>query len=337
MSKEKVYYFPPLKGKEYKNPYSANYRNSLAKRYDVVNIKGAPSVGMSIAFILSVFRADIYVINWLENIGKYKFGSLQFELVKLGLWIIKKRKARIVWMFHNKHPHGGHDKCSKWLHDYMFRNASLIISHSKEATEYAKNRTSIKVIYVCHPIHPIKMKSWEGEAKNSDVFIWGNIFGYKGVYEFLQEEAKRHTDLIIRIIGKAENKKLADEIKSMCRDNIIFENRRAEFGEIEAYIRKSRYVLFPYIGSCVSSSGALIDTLVMGGTPVGPEIGAFKDLSDEGVCRIYKDYNDLFDLLNKDYSIKDETRQTFINGNSWDNLIDIIVNNLEPLIPTPRC
>ena len=250
---ERVYYYPPLKGKEYPNPYSANYREALAKRYKLANIKGAPPIGMSIAFILSVLRADIYVINWLENIGYLRFGDIQFWFVRVGLWIIKQRKKKIVWMFHNIHPHGGHNKYSKWLHEYMFKNASLIISHSKEATEYAEKHTNIKVIYVCHPVHPIKMEHKNIEVAETDVFIWGSIVPYKGVYEFLQEEAKRNTGLRIRIIGNAKDKKLAESVSSLCKGNIVFENRWGGFDEIEAYVRKCRYVLFPYVGSCVSS------------------------------------------------------------------------------------
>ena len=155
---ERVYYYPPLTEKEYPNPYSNNYRAALAKRYKLANIDGAYPIGLSIGFFLSVFRADIYIINWLENISYFRYGPMQFRLVKLGLWILNKRKCKIVWMFHNIHPHQGHNASSQWLHKYMFSHASLIISHSKEATEYAKEHTDKKVICVCHPVHPIKME-----------------------------------------------------------------------------------------------------------------------------------------------------------------------------------
>ena len=332
---KRLYYFPPRKGGSYGNPYSENYRTALAARFKLVNIEGAPPIGMSIAFILSVLRADIYIINWLENIAYFKFGKIQFLLVKLGLWVLRKRRAQIVWMFHNIHPHGGHNKESKWLHDYMFRHATLIISHSQEAAAYARERVKevrgsaepLPVRYVCHPVHEIAM----GEvpvAEPCDVFIWGTIVAYKGVAEFLEEYERHGSTLRVRILGGCEDEALAEAVTKRATGNVTFERRRASFEEITAGIRASRYVLFPYVGSCVSSSGALIDTVVLGGTPVGPSVGAFKDLNEEDVCLTYTDYDDLFRMLKEEHAVTDKARKEFLERNSWDNLVKVISDNL---------
>lgn len=331
MKKEKVYFFPPHpRFEEYGNPYSQNYRDALKKRYEIANLDGIPHLASSVSMVLNIFRADIYIINWMENVGYSKLGDIQFLLDRFALWAIKKRGKKIVWMFHNIHPHGGHNKYSLWLHDYFFKNASLIIAHSKEAAEYAKGHTEKKVLYVCHPIHPIKMKDHTDIVVEScDVLIWGSVVPYKGIYEFLQQVTERKTDLRIRILGECESKSLAKQIKGLCNSRITFENRRASFEEIAASIKKSHYTLFPYVGSCVSSSGALIDTIMMGGNPVGPNVGAFRDLADEDVCHIYKDYDELFSILeHQNLSIGDKARKEFYNNNSWDHLIDIIHDNL---------
>ena len=325
---EKVYYYPPLKGKEYRNPYSANYRAALSDKYRIVNVRNRRAVALSLSFIFNAFRADVYIINWLENIGYRRFGSMQFLLVKLGLNVIRLRGKKIVWMFHNIHPHEGHSACSRWLHKYMFRNASLIISHSMEAADYARQRTEVKVLYVCHPVHVISLNDKGQDVEACDVFIWGSIMPYKGVYEFLQEEAKRKAGLRIHILGRCNDSRLNENIKSLCSGRVTFDNRRAEFEEIAAYIKRSRYVLFPYVGSCVSSSGALIDTLVMGGTPVGPSVGAFSDLAKEGMCLTYHDYDGLFRTLQEKRSIEDRDRRDFIRRNSWERLVDVIGENL---------
>lgn len=327
--RERVYYFPPLKGKRYGNPYSANYRAALSERYEVANIAGAPPIGMSIAFILSVLRADIYIVNWLENIAFFKCGKAQFALVKLGLWIIRMRKARIVWMFHNIHPHGGHNAESRWLHDYLFRHASLIISHSEEAAAYARQRTAVPVEYVCHPVHEIERGVYDGEVPQCDVFMWGSVVAYKGIREFLEEYHRRGSTLKVRIIGGCEDAELDAAIRALTNDRVTYERRRASFEEVEAGIKVCRYVLFPYVGSCVSSSGALIDTIVLGGTSVGPSVGAFADLGREGVCLTYGSYDDLFALLDQEHVISPEQRRTFIARNSWRGLVDVIARKLE--------
>lgn len=51
--------------------------------------------------------------------------------------------------------------------------------------------------------------------------------------------------------------------KKLTNSNVVYENRRASFGEIAKQVCLSKYVLFPYVGNSISSSGALIDTLVL--------------------------------------------------------------------------
>lgn len=328
-ARERVYYFPPRKGGSYGNPYSQNYRDALSERYKVVNINGASPIGKSIAFFLSIFRADIYIVNWLENIAFFRFGKMQFVLVKFGLWIIRKRGAQIVWMFHNMHPHGGHNAESRWLHDYLFRHASLIISHSEEAAAYARERTAVKVIYMCHPVHDITRGTWRGETPpECDVLMWGSVVAYKGIREFLEVYHRRGSKLKVRIIGGCKDAELDAAIRALTNDNVTYEKRRASFEEVEAGIKTSRYVLFPYVGSCVSSSGVLIDTIVLGGTPVGPSVGAFRDLDSEGVCLTYNSYDELFTLLSKDSTISPANRRQFIASNSWRGLVERIAEEL---------
>ena len=86
----------------------------------------------------------------------------------------------------------------------------------------------------------------------------------------------------------------------------------------------------PLCGQLCFESGALIDTVVMGGTPVGPTVGAFKDLNEEGVCLTYTDYDDLFRMLKEEHAVTDKARKDFLQRNSWDNLVDVIYKgNLE--------
>lgn len=328
--KERVYYSPQHpRFKEHDNPYSQNYRDALKKKYKIANYESIPYLVSSMSFTLGALRADIYIINWLENIGYSKLGAVQFMFVRLGLWIIKKRKKKIVWMFHNIHPHQGHNRISLWLYNYLFKNATLIISHSREAAKYVRKHTSVKVLYVCHPVHPINIIENDIKVEACDVLIWGSVAPYKGIYEFMEQATKRHSNLRIRVIGKCDNKSLAFIINEFCNDHITFENRKISFEELAACVKRSRYVLFPYVGSCVSSSGALIDTVVLGGNPVGPNVGAFKDLADEDVCHIYKDYDELFSILeHQELSISDKAREDFCHNNSWDHLVDVIVENL---------
>lgn len=122
---------------------------------------------------------------------------------------------------------------------------------------------------------------------------------------------------------------MVESIQKLCGKNVLFENRRASFEELAGLIQHTKYVLFPYTGDCVSSSGALIDTIALGGLPIGPNKGAFKDLAQEGVCVTYQDYDELFSILGKS-SISDKSKiEDFIMKNSWNTFTDFLYENLQ--------
>lgn len=326
----KVFFFPSAPRGGYTNPYITNYKNAIKKDFNVLNMDSQATPMLSLTFLLYSFKADIYIINWLESVCFLRFGFLQFFLARLGLWIIKLRKKRIVWMFHNIHPHQGDNKLSNRIQKTLFKQSDLIITHSLEAAMYAGEKTDKKVLYKCHPVKEISVTSQYGDKGTCcDVFIWGTILPYKGVYEFISLEEIRQSKLKIIIIGECANKELAKKINSQCNDNIHFENRRASFDELAQYIKNSKYTLFPYVGDCVSSSGALIDTIVLGGTPVGPNVGAFNDLKKEDICLVYRDYTELLNIIYSSNVISDNQRSLFIKANSWKSFSEFLKVNLD--------
>lgn len=316
-SMKSLYYFPSASQNSYSNPYSIYYKKALEPYFNVLEKKNEPAKILSWSFLKSAFIADVFIVNWLESIPFLRLGYIQYLLVLCGLKIICWRKKKIVWMFHNIHPHQGNNKYSKKIQNILFKQATLIISHSKEATKYARQKTEKEVIYKCHPISTILVKPFKKKVNQCDVLIWGTILPYKGIYEFVSDKEIQNSNLRIRIIGKCLDTELCDKIKSQCNKYITFENRRIDFEELAACCKQSRYVLFPYVGNCVSSSGALIDTIALGGTPIGPHIGAFKDLAKEGVCLTYTDYGNLILILKKNIIISDALKNDFMNHNSW--------------------
>ena len=68
------------------------------------------------------------------------------------------------------------------------------------------------------------------------------------------------------------------------------------------------------------SSGALADSVSYGASVIGPNIGAFADLSKEGVIKTYNDLDDLKSLLencNNRNNINDRVDR-FINLHTWE-------------------
>lgn len=319
----KLYYYPPG---EYGNPYSINYKKALSDYFDVLEPDNKhPKFSMLGLYILKrSFQADVYVFNWIENIGNYRLPFIQWLLTILAILMIKLRGKKLIWMFHNIHPHTGSSFYSSTVSWLLFRVSSLIVSHSKDAANYAQSKTKHKVVHKCHPIKLFSDKdlAFDGKVEKCDVLIWGSIIRYKGIAEFISRLEIQNSELHIRIIGKSSDKSLIDEIKQYCNDHIILDEKRASFGEIAAYCKSSKYVLFPYIGDCVSSSGALIDTIAMGGIPVGPNVGAFKDLEEEGMCITYNNYQELSNVLNGSVSI--DNNKEFLHVNSWKSFVSYI-------------
>lgn len=327
---KKLYYYPSARKGVYLNPYSAHYKEAMNKYFRVLDTKARDVPGLSTLLLPYSFVADVFIFSWIENIRGAHAGILQFWNVCLCLFIIRLRRKKIVWMFHNFHGHGGQNRYADYLMSYLFKHACLIICHSKAAAEYAKERAACPVRYECHPVAPLNnLAPYAGTAETNDVLIWGAISPYKGIPEFLSYEGTRTSGLKILIIGKCSNAELEKRIRSLCTGNIRFDNRKPDFSELKAGIAKSRYVLFPYVGGSISSSGALIDTIALGGTPVGPNVGAFKDLAEDGLCYVYDTYGGLMNILAGDKRIDDRTRRKFISGNTWEAFAARVARELE--------
>ncbi len=221
-----------------------------------------------------------------------------------------------------------------------------------------------KVRYICHPVSspfPGEFPSsspcscGDSSAGGEEILIWGDILPYKGVLEFVSSPAVRAAGLKVRIVGRCRDGSLASAIEravsecnagrsgvhipgcasedsgsdgSAVRTEIVFENRAADFEELAALIRGSRFVLFPYLKGSVSGSGVLMDTLAMGGNPVGPAVGAFADLAGEGVCHIYSSEAEMIEILKSDRTVDLQTLRDFIARNSWHGYAEFLAGQL---------
>lgn len=327
---KKVFYYPPCHRGGYGNPYSLNYKKALAKYCHLLDAENKVSKMQSLTLLRYSFLSDVVILNWPETIIFNRLGWVQYLLLMMALLICKLRGCCMVWMFHNIHPHEGENFYTRSVQNYLFRNAYLIVGHSREACEYAKKVTNSQVAYACHPVESFGIRHENHRReKLYDVLIWGTIYPYKGIAEFISNKSIRESGMNIHIVGKATESELSAQIHSLCNDKITFDERRTDFLELSQMINRSRHVLFPYIGNSISSSGAMIDTIVMGGTPVGPAIGAFKDLESEGVCLTYSNMNECLDILKSDKTISEENRQSFMDSNTWNSFAEKLIGIID--------
>lgn len=316
----KLYFFPQYpQGKSF-NPYCDNFLDSIKGYFDIVRNSNL-RLPRGLELLYGSFRADYYILNWLESISSMRCGSLQAIMGVLALIFIKFRGKDIIWMFHNIHPHEGEGFWSSLIQKLLFKWSSLIVAHSQEATDYAHSHTKCPVFYRPHPFKKKTYGVWSGDSRESDFLLWGDIYPYKGIVEFLKNPLLKQGNISVFIIGKPTSEELLKQIECNLSANIRFENRRAGYDEIAILCKKSKYVLFPYVGDSISSSGVLMDTLQMGGTPVGPNKGAFADLQRLGCCITYNNINEVFSFLcNGRQSVRLESKNvdSFIEQNSWE-------------------
>jgi glycosyltransferase involved in cell wall biosynthesis len=148
------------------------------------------------------------------------------------------------------------------------------------------------------------------------------MVAYKGVHNFLGylKENGLENDYSILIIGKFADEKYYLQLKQLSGTKTKIENRFAGMDELINLVYESHFVLFTYSDSSVLSSGALMDTLAMGAGIIGPDTGAFSDLAEEGIIRVYKDFSDIKEIYNNpDLSlINPDAQYRFLIANTWE-------------------
>lgn len=331
--KQKLFVYPTGgRGPAGPNPYVHNMKIALSRYFELVTPIYSIKLPRMLVFLLNCTKCDLYILNWIEDSAAGRGGIIGALMSLISLCIIKLRGAKLIWVFHNIHPHSGETFWSHVFRRFLFKYSSVIISHSREAAKYAQQYAKCQVLFKHHPMKIEDYGYWEGTTVECDFFFWSKILPYKGVPEFLSNPLCRKLGRKIFILGKCDDDNIIQKINQYLNDNIIFENREASFPEIAAQCKKAKYVIFPYIGDSISSSGVLMDTLIMGGTPVGPNRGAFADLVEYGCCITYDNIDDIFYYpLEEEHRMKlaPQKVKTFIDANTWEAFGNWIMKTLD--------
>lgn len=331
--RRKIYVAPSANRKGgYPNPYFIHLKKELASYFEVLDSENKPRLSQGLTLLRYSFSADVFLLSFVETIAFHKLAFIQYLAAMLSLVIMKLRRREVIFIFHNPRPHKGENRMSRSLTMRMLRQAVLVLSHSTDTAAYAKSLISnfggapAKVKYVCHPMPATDVPA--PDMSSGRILIWGNVLPYKGVLEFVSCPEIRDAGLDVHIVGRCSDSSLSASIEqSVSRPSathFFFENRSASFEELRSLIPSSKYVVFPYLPGSVSGSGVLMDTIAMGGEPVGPSFGAFADLASENVCRIYHSIHELVSILNSPKQLNQTAIRHFIARNSWPAFAEMI-------------
>jgi beta-1,4-mannosyltransferase len=166
------------------------------------------------------------------------------------------------------------------------------------------------------PIIPLNEKKY-------DFLIWGQIQPYKGIIDFLTfvRSSEYMKSIKILIIGKCFDEEYKTELNKYLSDNITHQDKFYELEQISKFANQTKFILFTYKSNSLLSSGSLMDSIRMRSLVIGPNDGAFKDLSTFQFVKVYNNFEDIIGIhknyLNVQDSINLEIEEFCVNNN-WD-------------------
>ena len=305
------------------NPYMVNFEESLAKEHIIVN-KSFNHRGV-LDFFKYVFKADLFVLNWIENLSLRRRGKLQIIAFQIFLIIAKLSGKRILWVLHNKYTHDTvKNRWTDLMFKVMMRSSDFILTHSNCGIDFVKENFpeyTSKVKYIAHPVKKVFLNNIKEEEK-FDFLLWGVILPYKGILQFLMyvNDSSEMRSLRILIVGKCLDSEYKTKINEYLSENIIHLDRYYEIEQIAGFAKQAKFILFTYNPESILSSGSLMDSIGMGSVIIGPSAGAFKDLSTYSFVKTFNSYSEIIDIYksfdkNK-YSLNSEI-DSFCQENSW--------------------
>jgi beta-1,4-mannosyltransferase len=300
---KKNIYFSPQPSPLISNDYILSFNDALRKHFTIVNDRDRFRPAVIKEFFAS-FKVDYFILNWPEDIVTKKGGIIQLWLGFLNIYLLKLAGGKLVWICHNRFPHGNRFKgirvrALKWY----IRHADLILTHAREATVFLKDKQHFKkdLIYFPHPVYTGEIGSADQRSEiQSDILIWGNITPYKGILEFIQEYKKRNCTYKVDIIGKCNSEIYFQQLKKVADGlPVHLKNTFLPDDQLKSAFENTRLILLPYNDETIFASGSLIHSLMSEKIIIGPASGNFKDLEDLGCCFTFSNYCSLFILLDR--------------------------------------
>ncbi|MFH0758705.1 MAG: glycosyltransferase [Bacteroidota bacterium] len=337
---KRLYLFPIKESAQIVNPYMLELAEALRKQFQVVNQDDPIRFGI-IQILKYIRKIDVVYLNWIEEIPKRRFGLIQTLFLICLIRYLKSAGIIIVWTLHNKRSH---HKKRRVISDHIFmlllKQSDLIITHAKEGMDLIGDPS--RSVFIHHPVRSIDQGTPSADTPASDILIWGIIEKYKGIDTFLEYLFDRGVLDKYRIVlaGRVASEDLLKKIESLMAysEQITLMNAFVPEHVIMSLIKKTKLVVLTYHSESVLSSGVLMDSLSQSACIIGPETGAFSDLSQLGLIDTFRDYKQLLDKIemhldpDKDHHEQKERIEHFIKENTWDDFSIRIHDLIEALM-----
>jgi glycosyltransferase involved in cell wall biosynthesis len=280
------------------NPYISDLVEALQQNgFSVVRSKTAWLGTMDI--FLYLHRLDAVLFNWVEEVASRRLGYPQVLALAVLIPILKLMGIKIVWTVHNKTSHQGRNRrIAAYFRKVLARQADTILTHSTERIPASEFRP---VLHFPIPFRATLPPAKQPAQFTYDLLFWGTMLPYKGIDGFLayvHERGLAHR-LRIHVQGKCPDADYFQLLKQYETDTITLVNRFTSDEELRQLFAQSRAVGFTYRSESVLSSAALTESLAYRKTVVGPNIGNFRDCSEEGLIYAYDNFDELLQIVDE--------------------------------------
>lgn len=237
----------------------------------------------------NIFRANVFWLNWFEDLGSVSKRMAFFILCRKTVYLLLMRcvGAKIIVVIHNKKPHEmSHPILEPWFMRFLIRYSNNVVVLCHESISYInelmKKDYAKKIKVVLHPTYQCNPKQYSliPPAKFT-VLFFGNLRPYKNI-ELLLEIARKHPQFNFLISGKPIN---ADYKEALLRKKGNMPNVRMEFKfntdeEIERMMDDASLLVLPYHLETTLNSGVAMYAFSKGLNVVMPEIGTVLELEN---------------------------------------------------------
>jgi beta-1,4-mannosyltransferase len=327
MGMRRLYLFPVKEAAQITNPYMVCLADALSKYFLVVNEQDPIRIGI-VQIIKYIRKIDAVYLNWVEELPKRRYGILQTLFLTLLIRYLKAAGIKIIWTLHNKGSHHRERRfLSERIYRLMLKKSDLIITHAREGLKLVGDGP--RSVFMHHPVRNIEAGPADTDTPSSDILIWGLIEKYKGIDDFLEYLHGEGVlqDFRIILAGRVASEDLLYRLRSLMAhsDRITLLDEYLPEQVLMSLIRKTRLVVLTYHSESVLSSGVLMDSLSQSAYVIGPDTGAFRDLSGLGLVDTFTDYRQLLEKIHlhldpqTDHRAQRERIAHFVEENSWDN------------------
>lgn len=247
----------------------------------------------------NVRRGGVVHIHWpsflyFEPSSRLRTG-VRLGKLALGLALIKRRGAAVIWTAHNLYPHeGGRDLLAHRLgRAITLAFADRVLVHGLSAAtiverEFGVPRSRLRIGHHPHWIdsYPNRVTALQARALlhiDPDEFLYlhiGRCKPYKGLEALIEafREAPQPSRLLIA--GNFSSAPYQEDIQALSRltPNVQIVPRSIPDDELQLYLNAADCVVLPY--RAVLTSGTALLALSFGRPVIAPDLGSMRDHVD---------------------------------------------------------